>query len=117
VARTEWALTRASFAPGQGTTRPVLISAPYPQADAATGPDGFVTISFDVDLDGQTANLHIDKSSSPAQESEVINIVRGWQFRPGDKNGATESVRGTMEFVKGNGNTRFCLPTQPSRRD
>jgi hypothetical protein len=34
---------------------------------------------------GTAENLHIEKSSDPALDSEVIRIVRGWQFRPGMK--------------------------------
>ena len=105
VGRGEWTLSRALFAPAEGTTRPVLTAAPYPPAYAATGPDGSVTISFDVDQNGLAANLHIERSSNPAPESEVISIVRGWRFQPGVRNGESVSVRCTMEFVKENGNS------------
>jgi TonB family protein len=103
--RGEWVLSRALFAIPEGTTRPVLTAAPYPPAYATTGPNGSVTISFDVDPKGMTSNLHIERSSNPALESEVISIVRGWRFQPGVKDGEPVSVRCTMEFVKGNGNT------------
>lgn len=65
---------------------------------------GSVTISFDADENGLTANLHIEESSNPALESEVIGIVRGWRFQPGLKNGAPVAVRCTMDFVKDDGN-------------
>ena len=105
VGRGQWTLSRALFAPAEGTTRPVLIAPPYPPAYAAAGPDGSVTISFDVDQNGLTANLHIEKSSNPAPESEVISIVRAWRFQLGIRNGEPVSVRCTMEFVKGNVNS------------
>jgi TonB family protein len=97
-----WTLSRAAFNALDGTTKPVLTRAPYPSADTTTGANGSVAISFDVDRNGTTANLHIEKSSSSALESEVIRIVRGWQFRPGVKDGQPVSVPCTLEFVEGN---------------
>ena len=102
-----WALSRAVFNPPEGATRPVLTLAPYPPPDktpafTTTGPNGSVVISFDVDPNGIAADLHIEKSSNPALESEAIRIVRGWQFRPGIKDGQPVSVPCTLEFVEGN---------------
>jgi TonB family protein len=101
-----WALSRAVFNPPEGTTRPFLAHAPYPPdsitaADLKNGPDGSVAVSFDVAPNGMTENLHIEKSSNSALESEVIRIVRGWQFRPGMKDGQPGSVRCAMEFFEG----------------
>jgi TonB family protein len=97
-----WVLTRAVFNPPDGATRPVLTLAPYPPMYAATGQTGSVAISFDVNPNGIVENLHIENSSGPAAESEVIRIVRGWQFRPGMKDGQPISVRCVMEFIQGN---------------
>jgi TonB family protein len=94
--RGAWALSRAAFNPPEGATRPVLTSAPYPPVDTTSGS---VAISFDVNPTGMAENLHIEKSSSPAAESEVIRILRGWQFRPGTKDGEPVSVRCTLEFT------------------
>ena len=81
--RGAWALSRAAFNPPAGATRPVLTSAPYPPVDTTSAPSGSVAISFDVNPNGTAENLHIEKSSGPAAESEVIRILRRWQFRPG----------------------------------
>ena len=94
-----WTLSRAAFNPPEGATRPVLTSAPYPPVDTTSGPSGSVAISFEVNPNGAAENLHIEKSSSPAAESEVIRILRGWQFRPGTKDGEPVSVRCTLEFT------------------
>jgi TonB family protein len=99
--RGEWALTRAVFNPPEGATRPVVTMAPYPDIYAPAGRPGSVAVSFDVDPNGVAENLHIEKSSDPALESEVIRIVRGWQFQPGMKDGRPVSVPCTMEFVEG----------------
>lgn len=96
-----WEPIRAVFNPPEGATRPVLSLAPYPAIYTPTGQKGSVAISFDVARNGITENLHIEKSSDPALESEVIRIVRGWQFQPGMKNGQPVSVPCTMEFVEG----------------
>jgi len=101
-----WFLSRAVFNSPEGTTRPFLLQAPYPPdmntpADINNGPNGSVAISLDVEPDGIPANLHIEKSSNTALESEVIRIVRGWQFRPGMKDGQPVPVRCTLEFAEG----------------
>jgi TonB family protein len=100
--RGAWALSRAAFHPPEGVARPVLTRAPYPSIYTATGETGSVGISFDINPEGGTENLHIENSSSSAAEREVIGIVRGWQFRPSVKDGQPVSVRCTLEFVKGN---------------
>lgn len=97
-----WALARAVFNPPGGATRPVVTQAPYPSFYKPTGQTGSVIISFDVSPNGVAENLHVVKSSSPAAESEVIRIVRGWQFQPGMIDGKPISVPCTMEFFEGN---------------
>jgi TonB family protein len=97
----DWSPTRATFDTPEGTARPVLMKAEYPSDSYPTTANGSVSISFDVNSDGATENLHIEKSSDPASESEVIRIVRAWRFQPGSKDGQPVSVRGSMEFVKG----------------
>jgi TonB family protein len=96
-----WSVSRIAFNTPEGVTRPVVTIAPYPPADPATGENGTVTISCEIGNDGIPANLHIEKSSSPAMESEAIAILRGWQFRPAVQNGQLVSVQGTFDFVKG----------------
>jgi TonB family protein len=100
--RGAWVPTRVAFDSPEGTARPVLTSAPYPPMYSATGETGSVALSFDIAPNGAATNLHIIKSSGPAAESQVIRIVRGWQFRPGVKDGQPVSVRCTIEFAKGN---------------
>jgi TonB family protein len=99
--RGEWVLTRAVFNPPAGASRPVVTVAPYPDIYTPTGRTGDVAISFDVGANGIAENLHIEKSSARALESEVIRIVRGWKFLPGMKDGQPLSVPCTMEFVEG----------------
>jgi TonB family protein len=102
VERGAWALSRAVFTTPERAARPVLTLAPYPDIYTPAGQTGSVALSFDVEPNGEAANLHIENSSSPALESEVIRIVRGWRFRPGIKDGQTVSVPCTLEFVKEN---------------
>src|ERR1019366_3400047 len=113
--RGEWILSRAVFNPPEGATRPAVTMAPYPSIYTPAGRTGsqfesrttdlrpvrLIAISFDVNPNGTAENLHIEKSSDPALESEVIRIVRGWQFRPGMKGGQPVSVPCTLEFVEG----------------
>jgi TonB family protein len=97
-----WSPSRVTFDSPEGTARPILTAAPYPPMYSAIGATGSVALSFDVASTGAATNLHIIKSSDPASESEVIRIVRGWQFQPAVKDGRPVSVRCTMEFAKGN---------------
>lgn len=97
-----WALSRAVFDPPEGAIRPVITQAPYPSFYTPAGQTGSVAVSFDVNPNGIAENLHIEKSTSPAAESEAIRIVRGWQFQPGMKDGQPIAVRCTMEFIEGN---------------
>jgi TonB family protein len=99
--RGAWAPASAVFHPPEGGSRPVVIMAPYPEIYTPAGRIGSVTISFDVDPEGIADNLHIEISSDPALESEVIRILRGWKFRPGMKDGQPVTVPCTMEFVEG----------------
>ena len=99
--RGAWAPTRIAFDSPDGTARPILTAAPYPDMYSPTGETGSVTLSFDVDTTGAPANLHIIRSSGMAAESEVTRIVRGWQFQPALKNSQPVPVRCTMEFSKG----------------
>lgn len=96
-----WNPTRATFETPEGTARPVLIQAGYPSDSYPTTANGSVSISFDVNPEGVAGNLHIEKSSDPVSESEVIRIVRAWRFQPGSKDGQSVSVRCSMEFIKG----------------
>lgn len=100
--RGAWIPSSVVFDSPAGATRPVLTSAPYPPMYSPTGETGSVALSFDVATTGEATNLHIIKSSGPAAESEVIRIVRGWQFRPAIKDGHPVPVRCTMEFAIGN---------------
>jgi TonB family protein len=100
--RGAWAPSRVVFDSPVGSVRPILTSAPYPSMYSATGETGSVALSFDVAANGAATNLHIIRSSSMEAESEVARIVRGWQFRPGTRDGRPVSVRCTMEFAKGN---------------
>ena len=90
-----WDLSRVVFDSPEGTARPVLTSAPYPDMYSPTGETGAVALSFVVDPTGAATNLHIIKSSSMTAESEVSRIVRGWQFRPAMKDGQP-TVSGSM---------------------
>lgn len=97
----DWTPSRVIFDAPEGTTRPVVISAPYPAIYSETGETGMVALRFDVGMNGVATNLQILRSSSLTAESEVSRIVRGWQFLPGMKDGQPVSVRCSMDFFKG----------------
>ena len=53
-------------------------------------------------------NFHIEKSSDPDSEHEVIAAMREWRFNPGLKDGTPIPVPLTMEFSQA-----VTLPAPP----
>lgn len=96
-----WRLTGVAFETPDRGERPTLIRSPYPSAQTPDGEQGSVSISCEVNRDGDTEELHIEKSSNPALESAAIAIVKGWKFRPGTQDGNPIPVRCTFDFELG----------------
>jgi TonB family protein len=106
-----WRLTRASFATPAGVSRPVISKAMYPPS---SGPveNATVKLSMDIDEKGIPANIHAMESSDPKWESEVNELMRGWRFEPGIKDGHPVTVPATLEFKRGNENALRNPPPQ-----
>jgi TonB family protein len=97
-----WHLTRALFNPPAGVARPVLIAAPYP-ADAGSGVNDTVRVSFDVDENGVPINFRGQSGANPKLESEAIGILSGWRFQPGTKDGKPVTASATFDLNHGAG--------------
>ena len=106
-----WHLIRADFHPPEGTSRPVFLSVKYPPGDgigpaaieeawvlSSIGRFGAVKVSFDIDERGTPGNFQVERASDEVWEAEAINLIGGWRFRPGKKNGSPVSVRATEAF-------------------
>jgi TonB family protein len=95
----QWHLAQAAFNPPEGASVPFLIKPQFPPDDPARQ-SASVAVTFDVDEHGSPINLHIEKSSDPRSEEDVIAAVREWKFKPGVKSGTPVAVPLTLEFSR-----------------
>ena len=95
-----WRPTRANFMTPEGATRPTLVESPYP-ADFGSNLNDAVVVQFDVDDNGIPINLRAHSPSGPKLETEAIDIVSGWRFQPGTKDGKPVSVPAAFDFAHG----------------
>lgn len=66
----------------------------FPARARALGQSGVVTVSFVVDLDGSTQDVHVVEAQPPGVfDDAAIEAVRGWRFNPGQLEGAPVAVR------------------------
>jgi TonB family protein len=94
-----WHLAQATFNPPEGASIPSLVKPEFPPDDPAREPAS-VAVTFDVDEHGNPINLHVEKSSDPRSEDDVITAVREWRFKPGIRNGMPVVVPLTLEFYR-----------------
>src|SRR5882724_441859 len=79
-----WHLSDISYRTPESGSDPLLMKEKYPP-NVASGNKGLVTLTlaFDVDEQGVPANLHVEKSSDPKWDAEVLAAVQEWRFNPG----------------------------------
>ena len=119
--QSRWHLTRVSFDPPTGASRPVFLSARYPLGSglaldvgpspidearivAAVGRQAWAIVSFDVDENGFPRNFEAPDASVDLWKNQAIALVRQWRFTPGMKDGKPITVRCTLELVWGQRN-------------
>jgi TonB family protein len=113
-----WHLTRISFDPPEGATRPTFLSVKYPLGSgialelgetaieearilAAVGRQAWAVVSFEVDENGLPGRFEVPEVSLDIWKNQAIALVREWRFAPGMKDGKPIVVRGTMNLVWG----------------
>jgi TonB family protein len=97
----DWHLVRTAFDPPKGGSRPTVLKAQYPPASDIEE-NVSVQMSFEVDADGMARSVHVDRSSDPKWETEIVSAFReGWRFQAGKKDGKPVAVRGWFDFVRG----------------
>jgi TonB family protein len=94
-----WHLAQAAFNPPEGASLPSLVKPEFPPDDPAQEPAS-VNVTFDVEEQGIPVNIHVEKSSDPNSEHDVIAAVREWRFKPGARNGTPVVVPLTLEFSR-----------------
>jgi TonB family protein len=94
-----WHLVQAAFKPPEGASLPSLVKPEFPPDDPIPEPAS-VAVTFAVDERGIPMNLHVEKSSHPNSEHDVIAAVREWRFKPGFRNGTPAVVPLTLKFYR-----------------
>jgi TonB family protein len=94
-------LARAEFRTPLGAKRPFVGSSAYPPP-AIDPSKETMNVTFDVDEQGNAANIHVEKTSDEAWANEMIAALRQWKFIPGVKDRIALAVSCTMDFARGN---------------
>jgi TonB family protein len=85
---------------GGGVRPPALVSKVEPQyTEEAKGGrvQGTVVLSVDIEPQGTATNVEVIRSLEPGLDQKAVEAVRQWQFKPGQKDGASVTVRATIE--------------------
>ena len=77
-----WRLDRAEYNIPVGASRPLLEESQFPSFSPSEE-TGSVTLTSTLTSSGSPTNIHVEKSSDPKWEEDVIAAVRKWRFRPG----------------------------------
>jgi len=94
-----WRLDRAEYDIPVGASRPLLEESQFPPFSSSEE-TGSVTLTLDVDERGNPTNIHVEKSSDPKWEEDVIAAVRKWRFDPGRREGTPITVALTLDFTR-----------------
>lgn len=100
IPRGEWHLARIDFAAPPGATRPIIVSAPFPERPASAEPAS-ATVSFDVTEQGMPSSVHVEKSSDEKAAQEAEQLIGAWRFHPAEKNGQPVAAHCTLELLTG----------------
>jgi protein TonB len=65
----------------------------YPEKARRAGIQGQLVLNFIVNEEGQTQNIHVEKSLHPLCDSSAVRALRETRFVPGEQNGQKVSVR------------------------
>ena len=91
-----WRLGKAAFKPDPGVSRPTVKHAEFPKGKPQAS--GSVELKFTVDEHGEPKDLLVAKSDAPF-ESEVVEALQKWRFKPALKNGTPVAVPASFIFV------------------
>jgi TonB family protein len=85
---------------GGGVTPPVMILKREPKYTPGATSDhiqGTVVLYCEVGPDGEAHNMKVVRSLRPDLDANAIEAVRGWRFKPGEKDGKPVTVAATIE--------------------
>jgi TonB family protein len=105
----DWYLGRAEFQPEDGASRPVLSKAKYPSGHGAKG-HTVIHLRLTVDKEGVPQDVRANPAVDPLLGQEAIQIVSGWRFRPGQKDGTPVDVPANFDLVFGDRHSLYSAP-------
>jgi TonB family protein len=100
IGRDDWYLSRATFETPAGATRPVLLSADYPEVEKSAA-GGAVTVSFNVDARGVPSGIRVEKSTDEKSANDVEQFLSRWRFHPAVSGGHPVSASAKLTFAHG----------------
>lgn len=73
---------------------PVRTTAPeYPDELRREGVSGLVMVKCSIDVQGNVAEVEVEKSSNPAFEKPAIAAVKKWKFKPAKQDGNPVAIK------------------------
>jgi len=92
-------LARMAFSAPQGS-QPALLSAQY-RPIAGLPDKAEFRVSFDVDRQGRPVNVHVDQSSDPQYDDDVIALIREWHFQGALNSGSAFQGHASIDLTRG----------------
>jgi TonB family protein len=112
--QSRWHLTGVKYKVPQGVAPPEIAAANYPLGAgiseraiedgrllAAIGRPALVTIAFEIDEHGNPHHFEVQGASDLVWGAEGINVIAGWRFHPGTKDGTPIAVPCTLDLLWG----------------
>lgn len=96
----DWSVASLAFSGPQGARTPVLLTAQY-RPIAGIPERAEFRLSFDVDADGHPINIHVDNSSDPKDDDEVIALIREWRFQAALASGSAIQSHAEIDLTRG----------------
>ncbi|HUI56461.1 MAG TPA: energy transducer TonB [Bryobacteraceae bacterium] len=94
----DWHLGHVAFQPEQGASRPVFVKAGYPGSGGAKG-NVTVCIRTMIDKQGVPRDVEVASPHDARLDKQAVDIVSGWRFQPGQKDGQPVDVPATFNLV------------------
>lgn len=90
-------LSSAVLASAQSAVEPPVpvrtVAPQFPTEMRSQRVSGVVTVSIQIDEQGNVTDSMVEKSSHPAFDPAAVAAVRKWKFKPAKKDGAAVAVR------------------------
>lgn len=96
----QWSLNGAQFNVPDNASQPSILAAPFPKR-SARAQNVTARVSFDISPQGTPVNIQVERSSDPAVDQEVIDLIREWRFLAALRNGTAIQTHATFDLGAG----------------